>query len=747
MKGVILSRREIWIRIKTLSELRVPGLPHACAIQAVRVESLVRARMTRDCPHSVVQRRKSFRLGVPSPGRRTLVQTLFGAVLMGCGVLPGQAAPSASVARVWNEEVLSAIRIDLPHPPVHARNLFHLSVAMYDAWAAYDPVAVGYLYREKHGGGDVEAARREAISYAAYRLLSERYARSRNASNTLAALEGRMADLGYDRNNLSLDPSSPAGVGNRVVAVVSAFAAHDGALQDRAYQDVPPQLGGYVPTNAPLLTMASGTRAVDPNRWQPLAFTNAVSQNNIPVDLIQKFLGAQWIEVRPFAMVRENSTAPWVDPGPPPRLGGAGDAQYRNEAVDVIRRSSELSPDDGVVIDISPAVFGNNSPGANDGTGRPLNPATGQPYPPNLVKRGDFARVLAEFWADGPNSETPPGHWNVIANQVSDAGSVPKRLGGTGLLVNDLEWDVKLYFALNAAVHDAACAAWSLKRYYDGWRPIEAIRYMGQRGQSSLDSDPTYDPAGLPLVPGLIEIVTGATAATGGRHAGLPVGTIAILAWPGQPDDVFGQHSGVRWIRAADWLPYQKRTFVTPAFPGYISGHSTFSRAAAEVLAAITGTEFFPGGLGTFTAPAGTGLSIEYGPSQRIQLQWATYFDAADQAGLSRLWGGIHVSVDDLAGRRVGAQCGRGAWVLAQQYFDGSIAAAPVSLALHRLPSGKCEVRAATRPGFSYSLESTADLAEGFSSEAGGTLQATEHTLSWIRSTVDTQRFYRVLAH
>src|SRR4051812_28357530 len=58
-------------------------------------------------------------------------------------------AEARSIARAWNEEALSAIRKDTPHPPVHARNLFHLSVAMYDAWAAYDPVAVGYLYRGK----------------------------------------------------------------------------------------------------------------------------------------------------------------------------------------------------------------------------------------------------------------------------------------------------------------------------------------------------------------------------------------------------------------------------------------------------------------------------------------------------------------------------------------------------------------------------------------------------------------------
>jgi hypothetical protein len=292
-------------------------------------------------------------------------------------------------------------------------------------------------------------------------------------------------------------------------------------------------------------------------------------------------------------------------------------------------------------------------------------------------------------------------------------------------------------------VHDAACAAWSIKCYYDGWRPIEAIRYMGQRGQSSIESDATYDPRGLPLVPGLIEVVTGTTAAAGGRHAGLPIGSIAILAWPGPPEDPLTQHSSVRWIPAADWLPYQKRTFVTPAFPGYISGHSTFSRAAAEVMAAITGTKFFPGGLATFTAPANTGLTVERGPSQTVHLQWATYNDAADQAGLSRLYGGIHPPVDDVTGRRVGAECGRGAWALAQKYFDGSIARAPVSLTLRRLPTGEFEVRASTVPGFSYSLQATVDLTQGFTAEAA--IQATENSLTWIRPNTDPARFYRVL--
>src|SRR5262249_17412390 len=84
-------------------------------------------------------------------------------------------SPPLSVARLWDEQLLAAIRIDIPKPPAHARNLFHLSIAMWDAWAVYDPAALGYLVREKHAAADVRAARREAISYASYRLLKYRF--------------------------------------------------------------------------------------------------------------------------------------------------------------------------------------------------------------------------------------------------------------------------------------------------------------------------------------------------------------------------------------------------------------------------------------------------------------------------------------------------------------------------------------------------------------------------------------------
>ena len=101
------------------------------------------------------------------------------------------------------------------------------------------------------------------------------------------------------------------------------------------------------------------------------------------------------------------------------------------------------------------------------GEGHGNNPVTGDTYPDNKVLRADYGRVIAEFWADGPDSETPPGHWNVVANEVTNHPKMIRRIEGRGPVVNDLEWDVKCYFAMNGAQHDAATAAWTCKRIYD----------------------------------------------------------------------------------------------------------------------------------------------------------------------------------------------------------------------------------------------------------------------------------------
>ena len=504
--------------------------------------------------------------------------------------------PEWSVARRWDEALLDAIRRALPAPTVHARNLFHVSAAMWDAWAAYDPQASGYFVSEKHTAPDVTAARNEAISYAAYRVLTERYIKSVGADASLSEFDDLMDSLCYPINVTTTVGDSPAAVGNRIAKAVIAYGLADGSNQATGYNDP-----SYKPVNPPLVVAMPGALMSDPNRWQPLQIAHMISQNGIPVtNGVQQAVGTVWGHVASFGLPPGGTAGVPIDPGPPPRLGDpATDQVLKDQIVEVIRDSSALDPSSGVTIDISPGARGNNSLGTNDGTGHPVDPATGKAYPPDVVNQADFGRVMAEFWADGPNSETPPGHWNVLANLASDELAPNLRIGGAGPAVDRLQWDVKLYLALNGALHDAAIAAWGLKGDYDTSRPISLVRYMGGLGQSSDPTLPSYNTEGLPLVPGLIELITKANSAPGQPLAALSghEGQVAIRAWAGTPADPKTQLGGVRWILATTWVPYQLPTFVTPAFPGYASGHSSFSRAAAEVLTGFTGSEYFPGGV------------------------------------------------------------------------------------------------------------------------------------------------------
>ncbi len=574
-----------------------------------------------------------------------------------------------SVARVWDDQTLELIRGVVPAPTVHARNLFHVSAAMWDAWAAYDETADGLFVTEKLRADQPDAAREIAMSYAAYRILLWRYGTVSDLPAATEQLTATMDSLCYRTDYTSIDGDNPAQLGNRIAAAVIEFGRQDGAHEEERYADPT-----YAPKNEPLVVTEPGTVMTDPNHWQPLALDKQISQNGLPIPgKVQTFIGPYWGHVTSFALPPSDAGTP-IDPGPPPLLGDAAtDQAFKDEAVDVIRRSHLLDATNGVTIDISPGVFGDNTLGTNDGNGHDVNPATGQPYEPHAVLQADFARALAEYWADGPKSETPPGHWNVLANEVSDSPGFAFRIDGEGEPVDRLEWDVKLYLALNGAVHDAAIATWGVKGFYDSSRPISQIRFMGGKGQSSDPAGPAYDTQGLPLVPGLIEVISPESSAAGQRHAGLSghVGEIAINAWRGFPEDPKTQTSGVGWIRAVDWVPYQRSTFVTPAFAGYPSGHSTFSRAAAEVLTAFTGDAYFPGGITSFTVKKGD-LLHEEGPTQDTTIQWATYFDAADQAGISRLFMGIHVPSDDVEGRKIGSTCGKDAMALALRYFNGT---------------------------------------------------------------------------
>jgi hypothetical protein len=202
-----------------------------------------------------------------------------------------------------------------------------------------------------------------------------------------------------------------------------------------------------------------------------------------------------------------------------------------------------------------------------------------------------------------------------------------------------LAWDVKLYFALNGALHDAAVATWGVKRTYQSVRPISMIRALAFQGQSSDRHAPSFSPDGLPLVPGLVELITKASTAPGGRHAALArhIGDIAVRTANG-------------WTLGTRWLP--RAGAVTPAYPGCVSDGSAFGRAAAEILAAETRS----GAL-----PAATGLP-----------GWRTYRHAADEEGLSGIYAGTQIPADDLAGRRLGSRIGRSAWALAKRYFAGT---------------------------------------------------------------------------
>lgn len=610
-----------------------------------------------------------------------------------------------SVARKWNDALLEAIRLDYARPTVHARNLLHSSIVMYDAWAIYDQNASTYLighevagYTSEFDSFEVGPAINEdrdvAISFAAYRLLSYRFQYSPNQIETQKLFDDLMNDLGYDKENTSVDYSanSPIALGNYIAQEMIAFGLQDGSNEEDQYANK-----YYTPVNEPLLLEESGAiELTDPNRWQPLAFDVFVDQAGNPIPLgVPEFLSPEWGNVVPFCLQEQDLVSNareehiyhvYKDPGAPPTIDSE---EYKWGFSLVSAWSSHLDPTDGVMWDISPASIGNLpdlpkntetyasfydfEEGGDSSEGRSMNPITGEPYEAQLVPRGDYARVLAEFWADGPDSETPPGHWFTILNYVTDHNSFEKRMRGEGELLSDLEWDVKAYFTLAGAMHDAAITAWGIKGWYDYIRPISALRYMAVLGQSSDEALDNYHENGIPLTLGYIELVQEGDVLSGNENEN--VGKVKLFAWKGHSEinDPAIDQAGVDWILAEEWWPYQRPTFVTPPFAGYVSGHSTYSRAAAEVLTLLTGDEYFPGGMGEFLAKKNEFLVFEEGPSMDINLQWATYRDASDQCSLSRIWGGIHPPVDDIPGRIIGAEIGVEAFELAQKYFSNTV--------------------------------------------------------------------------
>jgi len=224
----------------------------------------------------------------------------------------------------------------------------------------------------------------------------------------------------------------------------------------------------------------------------------------------------------------------------------------------------------------------------------------------------DEQKMIAEYWADGPHSELPPGHWDLFGQFVS-------RRDYHGAHKHGVEADVKLFFALTNAIFDASICCWDNKRAFASVRPITALRYLFQGQQ--------------------------------------------VRAWG-------GPYRGTQLIRGEDWFPYQATTFPTPPFPEYSSGHSTFSAAGAEVLRLYTGKDTFGASV---TFPAGSS-KFESGavPATDVTLRWAKFREAADQAGMSRRYGGIHFEQGDLDARAAGRLVAQQAWATAQTYFNGT---------------------------------------------------------------------------
>lgn len=517
----------------------------------------------------------TFRPGQPSTAlsRREFLALAGagGALLLFPRLLPVSAAdllaqplakPSAgdSVVLVWNNAALQGVRDSKLGPPMVARALAVVHTCAYDAWAAYDHQAIGTRL-----GGALRRPARErtsankniAISYAAYLAAIDLF-----PADKAGVFDPLMRSLGLDPNENTTDATTPAGIGSIAARAVLEYRHRDGANQlgdePGGVAGVPySDYTGYRAANAPMdIRVAFDPAAVhDPNLWQPLRYVDGTG-----AVVTQPFVGAQWQQVAPFALTSS--------------------AQMRSSTGAARYGSSDYLAQAEALLELSAGLT-------------------------------DEHKMIAEYWADGPHSELPPGHWDLFAQFVS-------RREHRGAGEDAVDADVKLFFALTNAIFDAGICCWDNKRAFGSVRPITALRYLFQGQQ--------------------------------------------VLAWA-------GPYQGTRQISGEAWFPYQPTTFPTPPFPEYSSGHSTFSAAGAEVLRLHTKSDRFGGSV---TFPAGSSRT-EPGavPAQDLTLSWATFSDAADQAGISRRYGGIHFEQGDLDGRRAGRMVAQIAWDKAQGYFRG----------------------------------------------------------------------------
>jgi hypothetical protein len=465
-----------------------------------------------------------------------------------------------SVVVGWNQAVLQGVRNSKIGPPMVARALAVVHTAVFDAWAAYDHRATGTRL-----GGKLRRPARErtlenknvAISYAAYRAAVDLFPGDRSK-----VFDPLMQKLGLDPTDRTTDLTTPIGVGNVAAAAVLEFRHADGANQlgDAAggaagvpYSDY----SGFHSPNDPMdIRFPFDPSAVhDPNAWQQLRYIDKSGNVVTP-----GFVGAQWYRVTPFSLVSA--------------------AQLRSSTGPAKHGSSAYMAQARALIDLSAGLT-------------------------------DEQKMIAEYWADGPNSELPPGHWDLFAQFVA-------RRDRHGAGEHGIDKDVKLFFALTNAIFDASICCWDNKRAFASVRPITALRYLF-RGQQ-------------------------------------------VLAWA-------GPGRGTQLIDGGEWFPYQPTTFPTPPFPEYSSGHSTFSAAGAEILRLFTESDRF--GNSVVFSPGSSRTEPGTVPASDVTLSWSTFTEAAGQAGMSRRYGGIHFEQGDLEARSAGRQVARQAWAQAQEYIEG----------------------------------------------------------------------------
>ena len=213
-------------------------------------------------------------------------------------------------------------------------------------------------------------------------------------------------------------------------------------------------------------------------------------------------------------------------------------------------------------------------------------------------------KALVEYMRDGPASTGQSGHWLQMSQSVSRRDR------------NDLDTDVKLYFAVANVAMDAFIASWDSKIYYDTSRPWTLVRHY--------------------------------------------FADEVIEAWGGPGE-------GAVAMEASRWHPYSPREFPTPPFAGYPSGHSTVSAAAADTLARFTGSDHFG-----YSVDLKAGSLTEPGYESDVTLDFPTFSYTADQAGISRLYGGYHIQADNIEGLNMGRRVSAHVWPAIKSYFDGT---------------------------------------------------------------------------